>query len=531
MKYRRVCTTKYWGYLAVFAILHAILTSYTPLILDDWYLCFVFGTDRYIEGFNDFIQSRYNHYLVQNGRIFPETLANLWGGIGKGYFNVINGVMFAVFIHLIIRNFGSGIKYRLQDAVVISFIIVLLYPGFSDCFLWMSGSCNYLWSAVAALLYWDRFKVKNQSNVVQYIGLFVLGIMCGASNEAVAFPFVVGIGIYAGIHWRDLQSIHYCMLIGLLAGILSLILCPALWKRVAIQESSQSLGSVVISTIRLSYRFQTILLVFLVLFVTCVWKYKRLCVVFVKKNGILLLILCVSFLLILYSRSLYERTNFCTNLLAMILLFRLLSFLMHRQCPKYLVVLLAGCTIIVPVSAIPSCIKNFQEYEDIEHVITTNNSEIIPTCEVHPMGVLSRFVGRCIPSDNNGMVKTYDASFYVNKYIATYYHKSSVIFVPSIILVDIQKGLITDEFNYNKEYPYYVKRHTGDVSQVIYKLRPVKEGEIPFIFRPLSQYMGKYTLMEVEASNYGLVKIEGVPYLFVDRNETIDDRVERIEVK
>ena len=524
----------YWGYLTVLALLVAIVTSYTPFIMDDWYLGLVFGTDREIDNFSDFIQSRYNHYMEQNGRIFPETVANLFGVIGKEYFNVLNGMMFAVFIHLIIRNFGMGAESRLQNVVVVSLITLLLYPGFTDCFLWMSGSCNYLWSAVAVLFYWDRFKVMNESTVIPCLLLFVLGVLCGACNEAIVFPFVFGISLYAFIHRKELKGVHYYMLVGLYVGTLLLILCPALWERVSyvsMQDGELSLGSAAISKIRLSYKHETNLLVFLFFLAFFICTNKHGCMDFAKKNAVLLIMLCISCVLILFSKSLYERSNFGTNLLSLILLLRLLSFLLQRKWPKYIVIILVGCSITTPLLAIPYCVKNYQEYEDIEHVITTNNSEIIPTCEVHPMGVLSRFVGRCIPSDNNGMVKTYDASFYVNKYIATYYHKSSVIFVPSIMLVDIQKGLITDEFNYNKEYPYYVKRHTGDVSQVIYKLRPVKEGEIPFIFRPLSQYMGKYTLMEVEASNYGLVKIEGVPYLFVDRNETIDDRVERIEVK
>lgn len=531
-----MCTSVkiYWGYLAVLALLVAIVTSYTPFIMDDWYQGFVFGTDREIDSFSDFIQSRYNHYMEQNGRIFPETVANLFGVIGKEYFNVLNGVMFAVFMHLIIRNFGIEAKPILQNVAVVSFIILLLYPGFTDCFLWMSGSCNYLWSAVAVLFYWNRFKAMNESTVIPCLLLFILGVLCGACNEAIAFPFVFGISLYALIHRKELRGVHKYMLVGLFIGTLFLIMCPALWdrvSRVSVHNDELSLSSAAISKIRLLYKHETNLLVFLFSLAFFMCKNKHMCMDFVKKNAVLLIMLCISSVLILFSKSLYERSSFGTNLLSMILLLRLLSFFIQRAWSKYIIIMLAGCSITTPIFAIPYCIKNYQEYEDIEHIIKTTNSEIIPTSEVHPVGILSRFVGRCIPSDNNGMVKTYDSSFYVNKYIATYYHKSSVIFVPSIILVDIQKGLITDVFNYNKEYPYYVKKLSGNVSQVTYKLRPIEKDDIPFLFRDVSGFMKKYTLREVLASSYGVVVINGISYLFVDRNANIDGRIKQVDVQ
>ena len=524
----------YWGYLAVLALLVDIVTSYTPFIVDDWYQGLVFGTDREIDSFRDFIQSRYNHYMEQNGRIFPETVANLFGVIGKEYFNVLNGVMFVAFIHLIIKNWGMDAKARLQNVIVVSFIILLLYPGFTDCFLWMSGSCNYLWSAVAVLFYWNRFKAMNESTVIPCLLLFVLGVLCGVCNEAIVFPFVFGISLYALIHRKELRGVHYYMLVGLFIGTILLISCPALWERVSyvsMQDGELSLGSAAISKIRLSYKHETILLVFLLFLAFFMCTNKHMCMDFVKENTVLLIMLCISCVLILFSKSLYERSNFGTNLLSIILLLRLLSFFVQRTWPKYIVIILVGCSITTPLLAIPYCVKNYQEYEDIEHVITTNNSEIIPTCEVHPMNVLSRFVGRCIPSDNNGLVKTYDASFYVNKYIATYYHKPSVIFVPSIILEDIQKGLIKDDFNYKKEYPYYVKKQSGNVSQVTYKLRPIEKDDIPFLFRNVSRFMKKYTLTEVQAFSYGVVVINGISYLFVDRNANIDGRIKQIDVQ
>ena len=164
---------------------------YTTLFLDDWHYAFIFGTLEPIRSIGDILVSQWHHYFdFTNGRFIAHFFVQLFDGmLGKGMFNVFNAVFFALFMY-VLAFVSSRNKIHYYKIMSVAFILVLLVmTGFKYEFLWMSGSCNYLWMAILLLLFF-HIMAKEEISKKYHIPLFLFGFICGWSNEAL----VVGLG-------------------------------------------------------------------------------------------------------------------------------------------------------------------------------------------------------------------------------------------------------------------------------------------------------------------------------------------------
>ena len=214
------------------------LNHFTPLFLDDWHYAFIFGTLEPIRSVGDILVSQWHHYLSFNGRFVAHFFVQFFDGIlGKGLFNVFNAVFFAVFLYALAIA-TSRDKKQYYSIMSVAFILVfLVMTGFKYVFLWLSGSCNYLWMAIL-LLFFIHLIEKEEIAKRYHVPLILFGFVCGWTNEAM----IVGLGaayfIYYVFHREQLTKHRLCMLAGFYLGALFIVFSPAAIHR-ALSTSAQ----------------------------------------------------------------------------------------------------------------------------------------------------------------------------------------------------------------------------------------------------------------------------------------------------
>ena len=141
-------------FLTLIAAIIYVLNYFTPLASDDWNYVFIYGTNDKIHTLWDVIKSQYFHYFEMNGRITAHMITQTADGIfGKGVFNIANTLTFMAFLYLIGLNVAPDRKVPTKILLTAFVLTFLLIPEFNMAFLWLSGSCNYLWSATLILLF------------------------------------------------------------------------------------------------------------------------------------------------------------------------------------------------------------------------------------------------------------------------------------------------------------------------------------------------------------------------------------------
>lgn len=148
----------YWavfGGLAVIAIAFYALNVLTCLYADDFSYTYTFAvtTGKYrISNLHELFLSQRNHYLVMNGRAVVHTLAQLFLMWGKPVFNVLNTAAFLT-LGLLIYRHGSGKSgvFRPSMLFCVFGLLWVVTPAFGESFLWLVGSCNYLFGILIIL--------------------------------------------------------------------------------------------------------------------------------------------------------------------------------------------------------------------------------------------------------------------------------------------------------------------------------------------------------------------------------------------
>lgn len=196
---------------------------FTPLFSDDWNYHLIFGTEQRITSLRDIFVSQYHHYFLNNGRFVPHFFVQLFDGLlGKSLFNIVNTGIFLVFLILLLR-IQEKTEWRLFPVALA--LLLLLMPGFNNAFLWLSGACNYLWSAVLLLAFY-RLVTRDSVSSHYYPLLFLFGIVCGWTNEALIVGFVAGCLCYYARHRKELTGHRKMLLGGLIVGALFVSFSP-----------------------------------------------------------------------------------------------------------------------------------------------------------------------------------------------------------------------------------------------------------------------------------------------------------------
>lgn len=220
-----------------------ILNHYTTLIVDDYVYSFSRVTGKRITNIFSILQSEYNHYFTWGGRVIVHTLAQIFLMLDKMVFDIANTFVYLAMVIVIYFHAVGNFKIYPFLLLLINLLLFLCMPVFGQVFLWVVGSCNYLWGPLLVLLYLIPYRMQYskdipliENNILCVLfGLF--GIIAGCTNENMSVTLVVLIVIFMYLYWAKHKKIYLwcvCGLIGSLIGAMALILAPGNFVRLNI---------------------------------------------------------------------------------------------------------------------------------------------------------------------------------------------------------------------------------------------------------------------------------------------------------
>ncbi len=254
-------TRRIWILLAVTAAVMFFLNRMAPLtLMDDVIYRCVWVEDendltlarRPITTLADIAESQKVHYFVTNGRVVVHAVAQaVLAFVGENASDVLNTLLFCLLVWLSAK-FVTMSSYRrdkphsifrqshLPDIDVAVFLFVFLFyifiPGFRDVFLWTLGCVNYLWTAVAVLLFLIYFykSERRQRTATAYLAC-PLALLAGWTHEALTLPLAFGLCVWmvTGRH-RARSSAALPAAICFVAGSLLCAFSPATIGRAAV---------------------------------------------------------------------------------------------------------------------------------------------------------------------------------------------------------------------------------------------------------------------------------------------------------
>lgn len=266
------------------ALLFFLLNKYTPLSFkDDLEYSFSYVTGERMNTVTEVIASQIEHYNVKNGRFFVHTIDQLLLMCGKQIFNVVNTIVFILFIYLVCYH-GVG-ENPLKHPYILLYTFsafFILTPIFAENFLWVSGACNYLFGFSIVLLYLlpYRYALEHPQpghnfliEILKLCGMTVFGIIAGNTMENAALATIVAVIGYLVIYRIRGIKYHIWMFApGIVLGLLTLLLSPGEMHRID-KSGSLTLTTMLSSFVRTSIAFVVHFYVLIIILVILAYVY------------------------------------------------------------------------------------------------------------------------------------------------------------------------------------------------------------------------------------------------------------------
>ena len=115
---------------------------------------FVPETAVRINSFSDIIVSQWNHYMIWGGRTIAHVIDQFFLWIGELPFDIANASVFILLILEICWIVDRGrvsLNLKAGRVLWLFFGFWMFTLNFMSIFLWTTGACNYVWTAVILL--------------------------------------------------------------------------------------------------------------------------------------------------------------------------------------------------------------------------------------------------------------------------------------------------------------------------------------------------------------------------------------------
>jgi hypothetical protein len=423
---------KYILILVWFTILFAIwggvyyFNVMTPLCNDDYGYSFTLYEPLVrVNSVTQIIRGLYNHYIYQGGRMLAHFLAQYMLMIGDDYFNIFNATMYVMLvigIMLVSDTLHYIGTFRGIFYLILTHILLFLYiPAFGEAFLWLDGSCNYLWTTTLLVytLYPFKCLLDNKiKNNRKYFLLLPLFLLAGATNENSGFAEAFIIFMCLVITKNERRKIPAWSIIGFilfLMGYMSVIIAPGNYRRQSVSESTSILTKIA----KVTYRFidnEYILIIFITILLFVIYELK----VYIDKNiPIYILAVVISTYSMVIPNSQPARAFVYPSILLIIITLQLITLLQDAPCchniKKYIIVISGIVLLYFTTTTVNAVIDVKQVY--------SKNKEIIDEI------ILSKEEGRKIaiveipeiPLTKYAIRITLNDTDFYHKYYAMYY--------------------------------------------------------------------------------------------------------------
>lgn len=213
-----------------------VLNMITPLIMDDFN--YTYGLDGRIQSIKDIINYQIWFYNNWGGRNVAHFLAQFFLMNNKLLFNITNSLMYTLLIYLIYKIIKGTSEDKPNYLILIHLGLWFFTPAFGQAFIWLTGSCNYLWTTTIILIFINlfiKFSNSKKYNLVQNILFFILGIIAGWTNENAGASLIVLLLVFIGIRLKlekkNINKIQVVGIIGVVLGFLIMIMAPGNYIR------------------------------------------------------------------------------------------------------------------------------------------------------------------------------------------------------------------------------------------------------------------------------------------------------------
>ena len=217
-----------------------ILNALTPYGYDDYSYKNVIGENRSLESFSDIISSQVNHWYTWGGRSVAHFIAQFFLLFEtKLPFNFCNSIMYLLLIWLItnLSRVNEAEDILVKDYIFIFILSWFAFAKWGETFLWLIGSCNYLWTTVFILLYIYYVQRFNNKGIPKSVLIFLLGILAGWSNENAGAGIVtfsiLNIFYQKFIKKNQIKTSLIVGLLGTIIGFVMMIIAPGNYVRLA----------------------------------------------------------------------------------------------------------------------------------------------------------------------------------------------------------------------------------------------------------------------------------------------------------
>lgn len=498
---------------------------------DDWVYRYHSGNNTLIKSISDVISSQHYHYLHINGRVIPHLILQIFDPlIGKSYFNIFNAILFSVFIFLLnqtcIKEGKYAYKYIYMSFIAI-IIICLLFPGFKMCFLWMTGSNNYLLTSVLLLLF--HYILQNNCNhKTFYPLLFIYGVICGLTHEGLVLGLFVGYIIYFYRNKREITINKIILLSGLFLGIVLLLFSPGSLHRAEATNNIMGLSivSVIKSYIIAFIAFKNLRITFLLILLLVILycknklKFNKL----LRENIIFIVALIITFLFVWFTKFDSLRSRFGIEFYALIILLRSIEYL---NLYKKLGVISCLISIYILPTALFYSICNYHITQDYIKQIKDKDIIIFSETKQETSFVYQRFILKFALPDNIQYYWNFSKKSLENTLISRAYKKENIIFLPSEFIKKININSTSfKDFDYKTNFPFYVKEIGNN--QEIQEIRLNYNSNYKSLYEKL-----KYAKMPKSSitDQYETITLNNKTYLLIKRDEYSDKFLERIEIQ
>lgn len=206
--------------------------SIFPLCSDDFAYCNIYRTSTRVENVGDIITSQITHWKTWGGRFIAHSLAQYFLLFDKAFFNIANTACYAICTLLITLLVSPRFSYSNWLVVLLSFWFMMPHPGSS--IFWLTGSCNYLWSALfcSAYLY---LIFSQKEKLLLYSS--VLAIPAGNSHEGIALGVILASIVFFLFH-RPKARLYYISFTLFCVGFLLNALAPGNFTRLSVIGSN-----------------------------------------------------------------------------------------------------------------------------------------------------------------------------------------------------------------------------------------------------------------------------------------------------
>lgn len=259
--------------LFIIFILMLVLNFIMPYIVDDYYYMYNFNSNSRVSNLFDIFHSLYLHYNLWGGRVLAHFFVYLFLLLPKFVFNIFNSIIFTLLVYLMYL-FVRDDREDNYNMVFFIFIIMWFIPFcFGQVFLWVTGSCNYMFTSFIILLYIYQYKKKSVLKYQMFINI-ILGFLSGMCNENFSFGCICIIFLYM-VFSKKFTKNNIAGFVSLIFGYLFLMLAPGNFVRFDNVNGSFNI-MIVFKKVLFLFSNYFILIFFIMFLLFILYKYKKL---------------------------------------------------------------------------------------------------------------------------------------------------------------------------------------------------------------------------------------------------------------